>query len=156
MQVSRWLGVVLAVLSAGVAFAQGTATKPPAANTSVASQLMANEQKVLDALKKKDAAAFSSLVMSDSWSIDETGYTKTADLIKGLADLKIDSIKASEMKVLPMSATVSLVTYRMDQKGTFQNQPFPPVVYATTVWVNQGGTWRVVRFQCTTIAPAST
>jgi hypothetical protein len=148
MHVSRLLGVMLgAVLSTGVAFAQGAAKKPAAANASVGEQLMANEQKVLDALKKKDAATFTSLVMSDSWSVDETGYTKTADLVKGLADLKIDSIKASEMKVLAMSATVSLVTYRMDQKGSFQGQAFPPVVYATTVWVNQGGTWHAMFHQ---------
>lgn len=146
MRVSRLSAMVLsAVFSAAVAFAQD-AVKTPAANT-VGRQLMANEQKVLEALKKKDAATFASLVVADSWSVDEMGYTKTTDLIKGLADLKIDSITASEMKVLPMSATVSLVTYRMDQKGSFQGQPFPPVVYATTVWVNQSGTWHAMFHQ---------
>ncbi len=75
------------------------------------------------------------------------------DLIKALNDLKLDSVKASEMKVLSMSATVSLVTYRMDQKGSFQGQPFPPVVYATTVWVNQSGTWHAMFHQESTAAP---
>jgi hypothetical protein len=31
--------------------------------------------------------------------------------------------------------------------------PFPPTVYATTVWVNQGGTWRALFHQESKAAP---
>jgi hypothetical protein len=156
MHVSRLLGVVLAVAfstSVAFAFAQGAAKKSAEASGSVASQLMANEHKVLDALKNKDAAGFSSLVVTDSWNIDENGPMKTVDFVKALADLKIDSVKTSSMQVLTMSPTVSLVTYKLDQKGSFLGQAFPPVVYATTVWVNNGGVWRAMFHQESTAAP---
>jgi hypothetical protein len=155
MQVSIWLGLVTATVisAAGVAIAQTAARKPVAANASVADTLMANEHKIIEALTKKDVATLNALLMSDSWSVDEMGYTKTGELLKGLAALKIDSVKTSDMKVLPMSPTVSLVTYKMDQKGTFQGQPFPPVVYATTVWVDHGGTWQAAFHQESTAAP---
>lgn len=149
----RVMGVALAaVLSAGPAFAQG-ATKA-AGKASTADQLMANEQKILDAVTKKDAAAFNKLVMAGSWSVDESGYMPSDDFVRGFKDLKIDSAKTSMMKVVPVTPTVSLVTYRMDQKGSFQGMPFPPVVYATTVWVDHGGTWMAMFHQESTAAPA--
>ncbi|MEP7307736.1 MAG: hypothetical protein ABJA98_19715 [Acidobacteriota bacterium] len=157
MHVSRLLGVVLAVgFSTGVAFAfaQSAAKKSAESSGSVASQLMANEHKVLDALKSKDAAGFSSLVVTDSWNIDENGLMKTAEFVKALPELKVESLKTSDMKVLSMSPTVSLVTYKLDQKGSFLGQAFPPVVYATTVWVNNGDTWRAMFHQESTAAPA--
>lgn len=157
MHVSRWLGVVLPVaFSTGVAFAfaQGAAKKSAEASGSVASQLMVNEHKVLDALKSKDAAGFSSLVVTDSWTVDENGPMKTAEFAKALPELKVESLKTSDMKVLAMSPTVSLVTYKLDQKGSFLGQAFPPVVYATTVWVNNGGAWRAMFHQESTAAPA--
>jgi hypothetical protein len=154
MSMTRFSGVILALaLSTSVASAQGDAKKAAAKAGSVADRLMANEQKIIDALMKKDAAAFNSLVMPESWGVDETGYAKAGDFIKGLKDLKFESAKTSEMKVITMSPTVSLVTYKLDQKGSFQGMPFPPVVYATTVWVNHGGTWMAMFHQESTAAP---
>jgi hypothetical protein len=150
---SRLLGVVLAV-GVSAAFAQSAAKKPAETNGSISSQLMANEQKVLDALKSKDAAGFSRLVVTDSWTVDENGPMKTAEFVKALPELKVESLKTSDMKVLSMSPTVSLVTYKLDQKGSFLGQAFPPVVYATTVWVNNGGAWRAMFHQESTAAPA--
>ena len=149
MHVSRLLGVIVAVgVSAGVAFAFAqSAAKKPAEASPVASQLMANEHKVLDALKSKDVAGFSSLVVTDSWNVDENGPMKTADFVKALADLKIESVKTSDMKVLAMSPTVSLVTYKIGPEGLVSRTGVPPVVYATTVWVNNGGAWRAMFHQ---------
>jgi hypothetical protein len=149
------MGVVTAAVlsAAGVAFAQSAARKP-AANVSVADKLMANEHKIFDALMKKDAATFSSLVMAGSWSVDESGYMKSEDMAKGISDLKVDSLKASDMKVVPLTPTAALVTYRLDQKGSFQGMPFPPIVYATTVWVDHGGTWNAMFHQESTAAPS--
>jgi hypothetical protein len=66
------------------------------------------------------------------------------------ADPKFDlnvKMTASDMKVMDVNATTKIVAYKLDQKGTFMGMPFPPTVYASTVWVNQAapGRWRSIR-----------
>lgn len=146
---------VAALLATGVVFAQTPAKKPAAAKGgSVADRLMANEQKIQDALIKKDMTTFNSLIMPGTWAVDENGPMKVEDFTKNITDLKIESAKLSDMKVITISPTVSVVTYKMDQKGTYEGHPFPPVVYASSVWVNHGGTWMAMFHQESTAAPA--
>ncbi len=59
---------------------------------------------------------------------------------------------ASDMKVLDVNANSQIVMYKLDQMGSCMGQPLPPVVYASTVWVNQGGTWQAVFHQESTAA----
>ncbi len=153
MRQARLVGFgIAAVLWAGPALAQGATGKPAAGRDSLASRLTANEQKVQDALMKKDVAAFNRLVEADGWAVDETGYMKVADFVKSIPDLKLENARLEDVKVLPVSPTVSILTYKLNQKGTYQGQPVPPLVYATTVWVNRGGTWRAAFHQETTPA----
>jgi hypothetical protein len=77
-------------------------------------------------------------------------------LIVGASDPKsnfsFESFKTSDMKVVTIGANTALVTYKLDEKGSIMGQPFPPVVYATTIWANHGGTWMAVFHQESTAA----
>ena len=59
------------------------------------------------------------------------------------------------MKVVNIDANAALVTYKVDEKVSMMGQPFPPVVYSSTVWANHGGTWMAVFHQESTAAPAA-
>ena len=156
---------VAALLLAGTAGAQTADKKTPAkpaaakpmAKSMVADKLMANENKLIDAVRAKDVKAFSSLVKAGSWSIDENGPMPVDDFIKALgdpkADVRIEMLKASDMKVVDIDATAAIVMYTAEQKGSFMGMPFPPKVYATTVWANHGGAWHAVFHQESTAAP---
>ena len=54
----------------------------------------------------------------------------------GLTDPKDNfsfTFTKTEMKVVSVDANKALVTYKLEEKGGFMGQPFPPVVYATTI-----------------------
>jgi len=141
------------LLGAGPTFAQMPEKKPMDKS---AAGLMQKEEAMLTSIVKKDWTTFKSLMLPDAWSLDENGAMSIADFLKMTADPKFDlSIqqKASDMKVIDVDATSKLVTYKLEQKGTMMGQPFPPVVYATTVWVNRGGAWKAIFHQESTAAP---
>jgi len=152
------IGALGLMLTAGPVFAQAEkkmTAKPMAAKSAVSEALMRNEQMMLEALHKKDAAAFKKLVVAGTWAIDENGPAVVEEFLKALDDPKANfsfEYKTSDMKVVPVNATTSIVTYKLDEKGGMMGQPFPPVVYASTVWANRGGTWLAVFHQESTAA----
>ena len=130
--------------------------KPMAGKNMVADTLMHHEQTMLEALQKKDFAGFKKLIMAGSWSVDENGAATIEEFLKGLNDPKanfsFESFKTSDMKVVNIDANTALVTYKLEEKGAFMGQPFPSIVYATTIWANHGGTWMAVFHQESTAA----
>jgi len=153
------IGTLGVMLMAGPVLAQAEkkmAAKPMASTSKVADALMAKEKALLDAVKAKNAKAFSSMVKAGSWSVDENGFMTVDDFIKMLGDpktdIKIEEIKMSDTKVLDIDANTAIVTYKTEQKGSFMGAPLPPVTYVTTIWANQGGTWRAVFHQESTAA----
>jgi hypothetical protein len=118
--------------------------------------LMKREQAMLTAVEKKDWTAFNQLTLPTGWNVDENGAMSVADFLKMTADPKFDlnvKMTASDMKVMDVNATTKIVTYKLDQKGTCMGTTFPPTVYASTVWVNQGGTWKAAFHQESKAAP---
>jgi len=155
---SVW-AAALVVAFAGSAIAQGDkkmAGKPTAAMGGVNETLMHHEQTMLESLQKGDVEAFKKWIAPGSWSVDEGGYMTIDDFVKSLTDSKTafkwESFKTSDMKVVDVAPTAKIVTYKLDQRGSFNGQPFPSPVYASTVWVNHGGTWHAVFHQESTAA----
>jgi hypothetical protein len=149
------LGVM--VLTSGMAFAQdvndpeptaqGAAAGATATHSALEKALIANENKVADALMKKDKAAFTSLVAANGWSIDGNGFMKTSDLTAALDQLVIKSYKISEERVAWVDANTAIVAYKWTGSGTFAGQPFPGTVYASTVWTKKNDQWVAVFHQ---------
>ena len=154
------LGVL--ALTSGMAHAQDvndpepTAQAAPAAATAAHSALekalIANENKVADALMKKDKAAFLALVSADGWSIDGNGFMKTSELTAALDQLVIKNYKISEERVSWVDPNTAILGYKWTGSGTFGGQPFPSAVYASTIWTKKGDKWVAVFHQETEVA----
>ena len=132
------------------AFGQ-TAAKSPAA-TDVSATLIAQEKVLLESVVKHDVKSFSALIAPGAGSVDEGGYMPVAEFIKVFDQAKIDVQTPTDIKVLMLNPTAAVVSYTLNQKGTFQGQPVPPTVYATTTWVNRGGKWLAMFHQESTAA----
>ena len=142
----RMLCAAAMVLFGAAAFAQGPADA-----------LMKREQAMLQAIQKKDWTTFKQMVTPNGVNLDENGAMSVSEFLKAVADPKSDfnmsTTTATDMKVIDVDANTKIVTYKLSQKGTFMGQAFPPMVYASTVWANQGGTWRAVFHQESRMAP---
>jgi hypothetical protein len=145
--------LLVLTLYASLAIAQTPAKKPAAApsmdKAAVEKALMANEQKVNDAVMKGDAATFMSMVAADGWAIDETGLMSVADFEKmlkpGLA--KITDSKLDSFKVQWVSPDVAIVTYVWTGKGTFMDMPVKSPVLVSSTWTQRNGKWLAVFHQ---------
>jgi hypothetical protein len=160
MKKLAWTLGILAITS-GIASAQEVNELVPAPEYQAAATpersapdkaLIANENKVADALMKKDKAAFLSLVAADGWSVDGNGFMKTTELAGMLDQLVIKSYKISEEKVSWVDPNTAILGYKWTGSGTFAGQPFPATVYASTVWTKKGEKWVAVFHQETEAA----
>jgi hypothetical protein len=138
------------ILLSSVAFGQTAATAPAA--TGVSATLIAQEKVLLESVVKHDVKSFSALIAPGAGSVDEGGYMAVAEFIKMFDQAKIDVQTPTDIKVISLGPTAAVVTYTLNQKGTFQGQPVPPTVYATTTWVNRGGKWLAMFHQESTAA----
>jgi hypothetical protein len=145
--------VVALTLFASAAGAQTAAKKPAASGATdkaaIEKTLIANEQKVSDAVQKGDVATFQSMVASDGWAIDETGLMSVADFVKMLKPgmSKITDSKLDSFKVQWVSADVAVLTYVWTGKGTFGDMPVKSPTLASTTWANRNGKWQAVFHQ---------
>lgn len=140
----------LAVFCGFAAAASAQTAKPmakPAAKSAMSDKLMAAENKMLDDLTKHDKDAFFAWIVPGSWSVDEGGWMKIDDFRQSWDQIKIESTKTSDMKVVPLGAGSAIVTYKLEQKGSMAGQPFTSPVYASTVWMQKNGKWMAVFHQ---------
>ena len=147
---------VAAVAAAGQASAPTPAVKPAhaakAAAFALPEALMAKEKAIIAAVVAHDKTAFQKELAPDASLVDESGYVSVADFLGAFDKMKAESATPSDMKVIVLNPNTALVTYKLDQKGSFDGHPWPPVVYATTTWVNHGGAWHAAFHQESTAA----
>jgi hypothetical protein len=127
-----------------------------AEKTALEKTLIANEQKLNDAVIKGDAATFKSMVADDGSSIDDHGVMSTADFTKMLKPgiAKITDMRLDAFKVLWVDANTAVLTYTWTGKGTFMDQPVHSPTYCSTVYTRRGTKWVAVYHQETSAAPA--
>jgi len=112
-----------------------------------------NEQKVNEAVAKGNVPAFKALVADTAWSLDAAGATTALDFAKNLAQLKIEpGWTITDSKIVWSDTNTAVHFYKWTGTGTFQGQPIPPVVWASTVWNKRQGKWVAVFHQETAIA----
>lgn len=147
---SRALAMAFLVLGcAAPAFAQA------ASKAATEKALIANENKVSEAVAKHDLKTFNDLVAADGVSADMGGFMKVADFTKTFDQVKISAWHIMDTKVAWIDDKSAIVTYTWMGKGTYMNQPLPETVYASTVWTERNGKWVAVFHQETGAAPPS-
>jgi hypothetical protein len=154
MNMPQILGVI--ALSAAVASplaAQGSKSASSDKNASEKA-MIANEQKINDAVAKGDLNAFKSLVHKDALQVDGNGLMSVSEFEKNFKQVKIDpGWKITETKVIWIASNTAVLAYKWTGKGTFMGQPVPPVVFASTVWHKDGDKWFAMFHQESAAAP---
>ena len=145
---STLLAAGLTLACASPAFAQ------PAGKAAIEKTLIANENKVNEAVMKHDAAGFTALVAADGISADMGGVMKVSDFVKSMDQAKIQNFQILNPQVMWVDDKSAVVVYTWKGKGTWMNEPVPETTYASTVWTERNGKWVAVFHQETGAAPA--
>ena len=115
--------------------------------------LIANENKVSEAVQKHDVKTFNELVAADAVSADQGGFMKVADFVKSMDQMKIASQHTMDMAVVWVDDKTAIVRYTWMGSGTYMGQPVPSTTYASTVWTERNGKWVAVFHHETPMAP---
>ena len=124
-----------------------------ASKAAIEKTLIANENKIAEAVAKHDVKTFTDLVASDAMSADGMGFMKVADFVKSMNDVKIASWHIMDTQVHWADDKTAIVTYTWMGSGTFKGEPFPPTAYSSSVWTERNGKWVVVYHQESAAAP---
>ena len=144
----RFAAAVLLTIGCGVAlFAQA------GSRAAIEKTLIANENKVSEAVAKHDVKTFTDLVASDAVSAGPDGFMKVADFVKSMDQMKIASEHTMDMQVSWVDDKTAIVRYTWMGSATYMGQPLPPTSYASTVWTERNGKWVAVFHQETPMAP---
>jgi hypothetical protein len=110
-----------------------------------------NSRATWEAYKGRDVAAIKALTAEEYASNALTGPSTLQQDIETIGKLTIESYSIDEPKVTWATKDVAILRYRCDLKGSYDGKPFKPI-YATDVWVNRGGKWRIVSYTETPVA----
>jgi hypothetical protein len=133
------IGIVALALASGSA---AVSLRAQAGNhAAIEQQIVANERAVNDAFAKNDTKTFHNYVAADSFGVDAMGVSKVADMDKMMPQMKVTSWNIDGSQFYWVNDSTVVHTYRWTGKGSFQGQPLPSPVWASSVWTNRGGKW---------------
>lgn len=117
-------------------------------------QLSAIDMRLWEAWKNKDSKPFMAALSANSVMVDGTGVSGKQDVVKNMAAMPCDvkSYELSDWKLTMLDADAALVTYKGTADGTCGGQPIPPV-WASSIFVRQGGKWKAAFHQETPVQP---
>jgi uncharacterized protein (TIGR02246 family) len=114
-------------------------------------ELLAMEKASWQAWGDHDAKAFSATMTEDAVSIYAEGYAVIGrdklSAAVGSSTCKLNSFDFSDTKLRQPSADTAILTYTAKQDLTCPEGRSPPKIFATTIYVRQGGKWRWVNYQ---------
>jgi Domain of unknown function (DUF4440) len=121
----------------------------PPDQAAVEKTLIANENKIAEAIAKGDVKTAQSIIAADGWSADPGGFMPAAEFFKmvGSGQVKIATYKMSDYKFIWVNPTTAVLGYVWTGKGSMAGQPFPEKVHASTVWTKRGANWVAVFHQ---------
>ncbi len=139
--------IAVLLLTIAVLTPAQTPKKSQAQGTGAATQaLISLENKWVEALVKSDTAALDS-IFADTY-VDTDEHSQRSDkqgVLSALksGDLKIESIKLSDMKV-HVYGDAAVVIGRAAQVGNFKGHPLTATIIFTDTFIQQNGKWRAV------------
>ena len=111
--------------------------------------LIAYEQALHTAVAKADQAAFQSLVRADGVWTTGHGFIPLNLLVNGLDGFKLTRWDIVNPHVTWIDDNSAVVLYVWTGAGTFNEQPLPATMLASTVWARRDGKWLAVHHQRT-------
>ncbi len=144
--------VAVILLCSGLAVAgSGQANAAAKPLTPLEQTLMAAEKNFIDAAKKGDVAFFKRTLADDFTLVDFGGELgERQDMIDTMSGGGFDLL-AYDMKVIPVSDGVAIVTYNVVLRVPAAEDQGPPPRYQhfSTTWVKQGDVWKMKFLQMT-------
>jgi hypothetical protein len=149
----KFLPLSIAVLAtAATCLAQTNTAKPAHAGAAASDQMIVeNSRAVWEAYKTRNTANIKALTADDYVSYTQAGPSTLQQDLDTIGKLTIENYSIDEPKVTWATKDVAILRYKCDLKGSFDGKAFRPV-YATEVWVNRGGKWRIVSYSETPVS----
>ncbi len=156
------MAFVVTLMFASICAAQCGPAKGKTAGGSMEEMIIAQERMVLDAIRKRDANAFKSLVDVNGTIIGSQGPRKMSEIIPDLfnAELTVADFGLEDPHVMMLNKDTAILTYRSPATMTYKGTTASMTSYDTSVYVKRAGKWIAVFHQATdmpkTGAPAMT
>ena len=137
---------LLAASTLCIAQTDAAKSKPMHSTADHSDQMMvANSRAVWEAYKSRNTAAMKALTADEYVAHTQAGPSNIKQDIDTIQKLTIDAFSIDEPKVTWVTKDVAILTYKCNLKGSYEAKPFKPV-YATEVWVNRGGKWKIISY----------
>ncbi len=114
--------------------------------------LTGQEQQALVALRDRDAGALKRLLADDYHEVGflVPGRRARADVLAGLANLRLSGYTPDDVRVVPLSKDAALLTYQITPMGSFKGKDLPAgPAYVSSAWAQRGGRWVLAFRQAT-------
>jgi hypothetical protein len=131
----------------------GAATKAkakPAGMGHSDQMLVDNSRAVWEAYKSRNTVAMRALTADEYVAHTQEGPSSLKQDIDTIQKLTIERFTIDDPKVTWVTKDVAILNYKCDLKGSYEGKMFKPV-YATEVWVNRGGKWKIISYTETLI-----
>jgi Domain of unknown function (DUF4440) len=105
------------------------------------------------AFVNQDADTIKSLMTADHIAATNVfgGAISLDEQIAALPELKVTFVDVSEPDITMFGTEDAYVSYEESLRGTFRGEPLPDRVFASELWVMEGGKWREKVYQETVI-----
>ena len=127
----------------------GATSKNAAALTNM---LIGRERSLAEAEKRKDVDYFRTITTEDFLLVatDAKVYTKQ-EMLQGINEVKLQELSLYDVQVLPVNDRAAVVTYNAVVQMVVGSEDAPRYQHLSSVWVDQGGVWKL-KFQQATAA----
>jgi hypothetical protein len=142
------MAVVATLIFASVCAAQCGPAKAKATG-SVEDAIIEHERQILEAIKKRDANAFKSLVDMNGTEVGSMGARKISEGLSELfsPDLTFAEIKMEDPQVMMLGKDAAILTYKSSGTATMKGKTESGMSFDTTVYAKRGGKWIAVFHQ---------
>lgn len=117
-------------------------------------EVRAAVEKIDKAFADQDVATIESMFTPDHISIAARygGAIRTDDQLEAIGALERKAFDLTPVDVVLIAPGAALVTYQQSYTGTYQDEPLPPRVFVTQIWLDQDGKWLQRLYQESPIA----
>ena len=144
------MALVATLIFASICAAQCGPAKPKgAAAGSLDQMVIAQEQMIIDAIKKRDANAFKSYVDMDGTVVDSDGTHKMSEAITMMFsnDMSFSAYTLEDPQVKMIGKDTAMITYKSSATMTYKGKTESGTSFETTVYVRRAGKWVAVFHQ---------
>lgn len=146
------MAIIATLMFATICAAQCGPAKPKGGGGgagSLDSMIVAQEQMIVDAIKKRDANAFKSLVDMDATVIGGDGMHKVSEIIPMLfsPDLTFASYSLEDPQVKMVGKDTAMISYKSVATSTYKGKTETGTSYETTIYMRRAGKWMAIFHQ---------